>query len=86
MTETEGHIALANARSTEEKHLATTNEQIAEFDLAIKGAEGKIKSLQDAIEGQRTVIADARAARAKLRKKRLVFQRAAFTLQLIDQE
>lgn len=86
MADTDGHLALANAGATEKQHLATTNQQIAEFDLTIVEAESKIRDYQEAIEGQRSKIADAKVARAKLKKKRIVFKRAVFALDLIDQE
>lgn len=84
--ETVGHIALANARRTEEQHLATTNEQIAEWQLTVAEAETKIRTFKDGIDAQRTIIVDAKREQAKLKRKRLVFRRAAFALDLIEQE
>ncbi len=84
--ETSAHLSLANARQTEEQHLATTNEQINEWTLTISQAEEKIRSYREAIDGQRSVIQDAKREQAKLKRKRLVFRRAAFALDLIEQE
>ena len=84
--ETEGHLALANAKQTEQKHLATTNDQIAEWDLSIKNRQAKIESYRDAIRAEEDGITADKAARSKLKRKRIVFQRAAFALDLIDQE
>jgi cell division protein FtsL len=84
--ETQGHIALANAKETEEHHLATVNEQYAEWSLTISQAQEKIRSYQDAIEGQKTLIQDAKREQMKLRKKRRIFQTASFQLGLVDQE
>lgn len=84
--ETQGHFALANARETEARHLATTQAQIAEWDLSIANREANIKKYQDGIDAERAGIQHDRSERAKLRRKRLVFQRAAFALELIDQE
>ncbi len=81
-----GHLSLANAKSTEEMHLATTNDQIAEWTLTISQAEEKIRKYQEGISGQRSLIADAKREQGKLRKKRLVFKRAVFALDLIEQE
>lgn len=84
--ETAGHIALQNARQTEAQHLATTTQQIAEWELSIATREANIRKYQDGIEAERTGIRNDRAERAKLKRKRLVFQRAAFALDLIEQE
>lgn len=85
-SEAAGHIALSRARETEESHLATTNDQIAEWALTIRQAEGKIQDYREAIEGQRSLIADAKREQAKLKRKRRIFQVASFQLGLVDQE
>jgi len=80
-----GHLELANARETEALHLATTIEQIAEYDMSIKTREAKISSYQDAIAAEREGIRDDKAARAKLRRKKMIFRRAVFDLENVDQ-
>ncbi len=84
--ETSAHLSLANARQTEEQHLASTTEQIAEYDLSIAQRNANIAKYQDAIEAERVMIAEDRKAQAKLKKKRIVFKRAVFALDLIEQE
>lgn len=51
--DTAGHIALQSARETEARHLATTQQQIAEWDLSIATREANIKKYQDGIDAER---------------------------------
>lgn len=86
MTDTEGHLSLAQAKQTEAMHLATVEEQLSEWTLSIQTEEAKIRSYQDGINASREAIRGARVEQAKLRKRRLVFKRAVFALELIDAE
>ncbi len=86
MTDAEGHLNLANATQTEQSHLATTTAQIQEWDLSIATHEANLRKYQDGIEAERDSIKHAKDERAKLRRKRIVFKRAVFALELIEQE
>lgn len=85
MDDTAGHLALSRARETEAQHLSTTLQQIEEWTASIIQREANIRKYQDGIEAERTGIKQAREERARLRRKRMVFKRAVFALELIDE-
>lgn len=84
ISKAEAQLNVLHAAAIEEASLATVEDQIREQQQIMDTCDNEIESLQDAIRARRKTKALAAMERTKLRRKRAIFARAAFSLREVD--